>query len=56
MLKGDTMKVGGLPILNLIPYAIWMVGKRMGEWGWFPGFFIAIIASAIIHYLSDKNN
>jgi hypothetical protein len=50
------MKIGGIPILNFIPWAIWIIGKRMGEWGWFPGFFIAMVASGVIHYLSYQEN
>ncbi len=46
------MKIAGINILNLIPWGIWIVGKNMDAWGWFPGFFIAMIASGIIHYLS----
>ena len=42
------MKIAGIPILNFIPWAIWIVGKNMDAWGWFPGFFVAMIASGIM--------
>ena len=50
------MKIAGMPILNFIPWAIWLIGKNMDAWGWFPGFFVAMIASGIIHYASTKDD
>ena len=43
--------IGGMPVLNFIPWAIWLIGRRMYDWDWFPSFFIALAASAMIHYL-----
>ncbi|MBT6053738.1 MAG: hypothetical protein HOG49_43740 [Candidatus Scalindua sp.] len=50
------MKIAGIPVLNIVPWVIWLVGKRMEAWDYFPAFFLAIIASGIIHYFSIQDD
>ena len=49
------MRIAGIPILNFIPYGIWLFGKNMDLWGWFPGFIVALVTSAIIHFFINEN-
>jgi hypothetical protein len=55
-MDGEKMKIAGIPVLNIVPWVIWLVGKRMEAWDYFPAFFLAIIASGIIHYFSIQDD
>ena len=37
--------------LTIIPYIVWMMGKREGLWDWFPAFFVAMAINFLIYYL-----
>ena len=37
--------------ITLIPYVVWLMGKREGLWDWFPAFFVAMAINGLLHYL-----